>query len=89
MAGESYFEPKNGDIPEVLNELSYQQYRDIRFKKDHALWKGRILFHIELFHLGFLYKEPVTVHQVVDGRTEPIRYDAASTMARTKVLKSS
>lgn len=77
LAGESYSEPGNGDIPEALDELNYQQYRDIRFRKDHALWKDESLFHIELFHLGFLYKEPVTVHEVTDGNIEPLRYESA------------
>lgn len=76
VAGES-FSPPGGDLPEALAGLSYQQYRDIRFRKDHALWKDESLFSIELFHLGFLYHEPVTVHEVVDGDAAPVEYDPA------------
>lgn len=77
LADEPYAGTDNGDIPDALADLSYQQYRDIRFRKNHALWKDDSLFSIELFHLGFLYREPVVLHEVVDGDIEAVHYDSA------------
>lgn len=77
LAKQPFAKPDDKAIPAVLADLSYQQYRDIRFKKDHALWKGDSLFNVELFHLGFLYQKPVVVHEVVDGKVEAVPYDPA------------
>lgn len=76
MAGRDYSPAGKDDIPDELADLDYQQYRDIRFRKDRALWKGESPFNIEFFHPGFLYREPVVIHEVVDGSVEPLSYDA-------------
>src|ERR1700722_4428127 len=62
-------------LPDELKNLDYQQYRSIRFDPGHALWHGQGLrFTAEFFHRGFLYKEPVKIFEVVNGRAELIRY---------------
>ncbi|MDN3516300.1 glucan biosynthesis protein G [Aquisalimonas lutea] len=77
LAQSRYQAPDGPQIPESLQNLDYQDYRDIRFNKSEALWRERSLFNIELFHLGFLYTQPVTLHQVVDGRVHTLRYSPA------------
>jgi glucans biosynthesis protein len=48
-------------------EMTYDQWRDIRFRTDHSLWrKDRSPFEVQFFHLGLYYPRPVTVN-VVDG----------------------
>ena len=53
-------------LPEVLQGLSYDEYRSIRFRPQAALWRGSALFELQLFHPGFRYREPVRI-QVVEG----------------------
>jgi glucans biosynthesis protein len=49
--------------------------QDIRFKPDHALLGAPGgLFRLETFHLGFLYRRPVTVNLIRDGIASPIPY---------------
>src|ERR1700754_4654266 len=39
--------------PAQLQALDYDQYRDIRFRPDHALWRSENLpFELMFFHLG-------------------------------------
>ena len=39
--------------PAELAALTYDQYRDIRFRPDHALWRSESLpFELMFFHLG-------------------------------------
>ncbi len=47
------------EIPQLLDELDYEQYRSIRYRPEKALWKNESSFEIQMFHLGFLYKTPI------------------------------
>ena len=59
------FEAPPAQLPEPLNRLSFDDYRDIRFRPDRALLaSGNGPFRMQLFHLGFLYPRPVTVNMV-------------------------
>src|SRR5690606_14034555 len=50
-----------------LLQISYDQWRDIRFRPDQALWRGqRSNFEIQFFHPGLFYDRTVKVH-VVDA----------------------
>jgi glucans biosynthesis protein len=74
LAQRAWQAPK-ATLPDVLQNLDYQQYRSIRFDPGHALWRGLGLrFTAEFFHLGFLYQNPVTVFEVANGRAAPIHY---------------
>jgi glucans biosynthesis protein len=64
------------DLPAVLNDLTYDQYRDIRFNPDRAFWRQDGLpFQMQLFHRGFLYKPKIDVYEVRDGMAHPVLYD--------------
>ena len=53
--------------PGELGELTYEQYHDIRFRRDQALWAGQELgFEVDLFHPGFRFMRPVDIYSV-DG----------------------
>jgi glucans biosynthesis protein len=68
----------NETLPPSLKDLDYQQYRSIRFDPGHALWHGQGLrFTAEFFHLGFLYKQPVKIFEVANGRATQIHYSPA------------
>jgi periplasmic glucans biosynthesis protein len=57
-----------GAVTPGLEQLNYDQYRDIRFRVDQALWtKDRTAFRIDLLPAGFVYTAPVAVAIVEDG----------------------
>src|SRR3954454_1970222 len=73
LAKQDYSDDK-AELPQPLRNLSYDQYRDIRFKPDQALWRGQKLFQIQFFHLGFLYQQPVRINVVGGGQPAPVPY---------------
>lgn len=63
-------------LADFWKNLTYDQHRDIRFKMDSGLWtdqKGT--FSIDFFHPGWTAKKMVTIHQVNDGDSEPLKFD--------------
>src|SRR5271166_6782832 len=62
-------------MPDGLANLDFDAWRDIRFKSDKQLLDGQNNnFRLELFHLGHLYKRPVTINVLRDGIPAPIPY---------------
>ena len=71
------FEANLAPLPEPLNRLDFDAYRDIRFRPDRALLgSAGGPFRMQLFHLGFLYQRPVTVNVIRDGVPTPVAYQA-------------
>lgn len=70
LAAQPYQKPDNALPPELAN-LNYDQYRDIRFKPEKALWRARKLpFELQFFHAGSYFNVPVRINLVgVDGAT--------------------
>lgn len=69
------FQPPDSKLPEPLAHLTYDQYRNIRFDPQRALWRDQgLLFTLQLFHRGFLYTNRVDLFVVADGVAQPIRY---------------
>ncbi len=63
-------------MPPGWEQVTYDQYRDIRFNPDKSFWKGdQHQFSFDLFHSGFLFTAPVDVHVVENGQTARINYD--------------
>src|SRR5882724_4146319 len=74
LAAEKFVPPKI-DLPKQLQDLSYDQYRDIRFKRERAIWTSEgVPFLVELFHRGFIFKEPVAMYVVADGTARRVGY---------------
>jgi periplasmic glucans biosynthesis protein len=62
------------ELPAELRDLTYDQYRSIRFKPDRSLWRSEGgFFEVQLFHLGFYYREPVAVFQLEPSSVEARR----------------
>lgn len=75
MAGKPHA-PSPLKLDDVWKNLTYDQHRDIRFKMDSGLWsdqKGP--FSIDFFHPGWTAKEMVDIHEVVGGKSEPLKFD--------------
>ncbi len=63
-------------LPKTLQNLTYDQYRDIRFKPTLALWRNAgVPFEIQLFHPGLYYDHPVRIFEVVRGQPREVRFD--------------
>lgn len=64
------------ELPEPFNKLSYDQYRDIRFKADQAIWHGeKADFEVQLFPMGWLYDAPVEIWLTDQGEARPLKAD--------------
>ncbi len=71
------FHSPRADLPKVLRQdfLDYDKYREIRFRRDRALWAADSLpFRVEFFHPGYIYQEPVRVNEFTLTHTQPIRF---------------
>jgi glucans biosynthesis protein len=71
------FHSPRADLPKVLRQdnLDYDKYREIRFRRDRALWSADDLpFRIEFFHPGYLYQEPVHIYEFTLTHVQPIRF---------------
>jgi glucans biosynthesis protein len=69
-------ENRSSKLPPALAKLSYDQYRDIRYKRVHALWHDQALFEVQFFHRGFNFDRRVNVSEVMgDGKVRPILYN--------------
>jgi len=64
--------------PAELQALNYDQYRDIRFRPDHALWRAEKLpFELMFFHLGKFQTEAVRINEITPRGVRHIPYASA------------
>ncbi|MGE0626399.1 MAG: glucan biosynthesis protein [Hyphomicrobiaceae bacterium] len=69
------FDLKDAKLPPVFENLNWDQWRQIRFRPDRALLRtGSSRFSLTAFHLGHLFKRPVTINVTREGITTPIPY---------------
>jgi glucans biosynthesis protein len=74
LAAASWQEPAS-TVPDWLVKISYDQWRDIRFKADQALWRDKKLpFQVQFFHPGLFYNRTVKMNLVQDGRVAPVPF---------------
>lgn len=68
-----------GQIPDYLQNLSYDAYQDIRFNPLHALWsEGDHTFHVRFYHPGGLYQRTIRIHEFTESHVQEIRFDKDS-----------
>jgi glucans biosynthesis protein len=74
LATRKFVRPRS-DLPKALQDLNYDQYREIGFKHERAIWSSEGLpFQVELFHRGSFFKDPVEIFTVADGRVQRLAY---------------
>ena len=74
LANKPYVAPNRDSLPAWMNELTYDQYRDIRFNPTQALWAAEKLpFRAMFFHPGYLFREPVTLNEFTSTHQQKIR----------------
>ena len=71
---EKDYDPDGGQVPEFLRKISYDQWRDIRYEREMALWKGSGLFQVEFFHPGFIYNRMVKINIIENSQITPVSF---------------
>ena len=67
LAQAAYVAPA-ADLPDALRDLTYDQYRDIRFRPEASIWGNTDLrFRVQLFHRGFYFKDRVDISLIENG----------------------
>jgi glucans biosynthesis protein len=75
LAAAPYKEPRS-NLPKPLQELGYDQYRDIRYNMDHALWRdAKLPFELAFYHEGRNFDLPVRINEIHGRSVRPIRFD--------------
>lgn len=64
------------NLPKEIENLTYDQYRDIRFNTDKSLWrKAKLPFEVAFFHQGLFYDHPVKINEIVGKKVREIKFD--------------
>ncbi|GLQ57868.1 glucan biosynthesis protein [Devosia nitrariae] len=74
---ETEYRPVIEELPDYVEELDYDSYRRIQFRRERGKWADSDSpFHLQAYHLGWLFKEPVHVFEVNDGKAGPFVFTA-------------
>lgn len=72
---EEPYDDSVGRIPDFLSRISYDDWRDIRFKHEQALWlKEKLYFRVQFFHPGFFYDRTVKINVVSGGKVAEVAF---------------
>jgi glucans biosynthesis protein len=77
LAANPYKKPEN-NLSSALENLNYDQYRDIRFKRDHALWREKLPFEVEFFHQGRVFTAPVKINEINGKQVREVKFDPSA-----------
>jgi len=67
--------PAPEDVAPIFANMTYDDYQHIQFRPTHARWTDPgVDWRMMPFHMGWLFKEPVRLHEVVDGMATEITY---------------
>ena len=73
LAEQAYQPPE--PIPEWLGRITYDQWRDIRYRPDRSLWRDSGLpFQVQFFHPGYYYRHAVSISVVDDTGVHPVAF---------------
>jgi len=61
------FKPVVAHIPDALAKMDYEQYKSIRFRPEASLWRNEAQFEVQLFHAGYISKEPKILHMATSS----------------------
>ena len=65
-------------VPQAWRDLSYDQYKSIWFKPDHAFWrKTDSPYRVDFFHPGLYFERPVQINIVENGIAKLLGFDFA------------
>ncbi len=92
LAAAPYKKPVD-NLPKELENLNYDQFRDIRYKPDKFYWRSANLpFELAFFHEGFYYQQPVKINEISgqgvrEIKYEPERFDFGANKLDPKALR--
>lgn len=72
------YRPPSQTLPASLANLTYDQYRDIRFRAGSALWHGQAMFEVQFFHRGYNIRQRVNIYDIDGGEPVEIEYNPRS-----------
>ena len=68
-----------GQIPAYFREMTYDDYRRIRFLPETALWyRDGLRFRTEFFHAGYLFRKSVRMHEFTPTHVQPVPFSTKS-----------
>lgn len=66
------------NLPKSIQNLSYDQYRDIRFNPEQSLWRSaKLPFEVAFFHQGLFYDHPVKINEISGRGVHEIKFKPA------------
>ncbi|MBB4120997.1 glucan biosynthesis protein [Martelella radicis] len=74
-AAKAYQEPAQ-NVPEPFDALHYDDYRAVRYDPNKAIWRDQSDFQLQAFPLGWLFKMPVEIYEVANGKAEELVFSA-------------
>ncbi|MDE2028555.1 MAG: glucan biosynthesis protein [Candidatus Omnitrophica bacterium] len=80
------FEDHAPHLSDALRNMSYDQWRGIRFKPGLSLWRTDH-FSAQFFHLGFLYQQPVVINYIDRKGTHKVAFSPDLFQYADKELK--
>lgn len=69
------YEYRDAELIGTFGNLTYDQYRGIRFRRDRDPWVGSRDFALDLLPPGSIFHEPVDISLVDNGVVIPVKFD--------------
>ena len=66
---------RDAELVGSFSNLTYDQYRGIRFRRDRDPWAGSRDFAMDLLAPGAIFHEPVDISLVDEGVVIPVKFD--------------
>ena len=77
LAGAGYRKPEH-NMPRELAILTYDQYRDVRYRSENAWWRdAKLQFELGFAHRGLHYDLPVRINEINEQGVAEIKFDPA------------
>ena len=71
------FKSYEGDVPDVLSSLDWDEYQQLHFKREQSLWQqDDTAYRASFFHLGQGFITPVHINVVENGQSTPVDYSS-------------
>ena len=70
------YQPQPQTLAAPLAAMGYDEYRDLRFRPERAVWRGKGLgFELQFFVSAYIFREPVEIFLVEDGSIRQLTAD--------------
>jgi glucans biosynthesis protein len=72
------FEAPSETLPAAMATMGYDEYRDLRFRPERAIWRGEDSgFELQLFPSAYIYRSPVEIFLVENDLIRPLNAERA------------